>query len=80
VSVHEPRLALDGGPEGLDAYRALAPEVLRVLKPGGLFALEIGHDQGRAVEALMQAAGAGLCRVVGDLGSRDRAVVGRSRD
>ena len=50
VSVHEPRLALDGGADGLNAYRVLAPEVLRVLKPGGVFALEIGHDQGHAVE------------------------------
>ena len=78
VSRHEPRLALDGGPDGLDAYRALAPEVIRVLKPGGLFALEIGHDQGPAVEGLMQAAGAGFVRVIGDLGGRDRAVIGHA--
>lgn len=79
VSRHEPRLALDGGPDGLDAYRRLAPEVLRVLKPGGVFALEIGHDQGAAVEGLMRAAGVGECRVVSDLGKRDRVVIGRSR-
>jgi release factor glutamine methyltransferase len=79
VSRHEPRLALDGGPDGLDAYRVLAPEVLRVLKPGGLFALEIGHDQGAAVHALMQAAGADPCRVISDLGQRDRVVIGRAR-
>jgi release factor glutamine methyltransferase len=80
VSRHEPRLALDGGPDGLDAYRALAPQILRVLKPGALFALEIGHDQGPAVQALMQAAGAVSCRVVGDLGQRDRVVIGRAPD
>ncbi len=79
VSVHEPMLALDGGPDGLDAYRILAPEVLRVLRPGGVFALEIGHDQGKAVEALMQAAGAGFCRVISDLGPRDRVVIGRAQ-
>ena len=79
VSVHEPRLALDGGPDGLDPYRLLAPEVLRVLKPGGVFALEIGHDQGKAVEAMMQAAGAGYCRVISDLGQHDRVVIGRAR-
>jgi release factor glutamine methyltransferase len=78
VSVHEPRLALDGGPDGLDAYRVLAPQVLRVLRPGGVFALEIGHDQGAAVDALMQAAGAGYCRVISDLGTRDRVVIGRA--
>ena len=79
VSAHEPRLALDGGPDGLDAYRLLAPEVLRVLRPSGVFALEIGHDQGAAVEALMQAAGAGFCRVISDLGQRDRVVIGRAQ-
>jgi release factor glutamine methyltransferase len=79
VRAHEPHLALDGGGDGLDAYRILAPEVLRVLKPGGVFALEIGHDQGAAVEALMQAAGAGYCRVISDLGQRDRVVIGRAQ-
>jgi release factor glutamine methyltransferase len=79
VSRYEPRLALDGGPDGLDAYRRLAPEVIRVLKPGGLFALEIGHDQGHAVESLMRAAKAAECRVVSDLGQRDRVVIGRSQ-
>jgi release factor glutamine methyltransferase len=79
VSLHEPRLALDGGADGLDAYRLLASQVLRVLKPGGVFALEIGHDQGQAVEALMTAAGAGYSRVISDLGQRDRVVIGRSQ-
>ena len=78
VKVHEPRLALDGGPDGLEAYRVLASQVMRVLKPGGLFALEIGHDQGHAVEALMVQAKAGFCRVVSDLGQRDRVVIGRA--
>ena len=41
----EPQLALDGGVDGLDAYRALAPEILRVLRPGGFFAVEIGPGQ-----------------------------------
>lgn len=78
VRVHEPRLALDGGADGLDAYRVLASEVLRTLKPGGVFALEIGHDQGKAVEALMQQAGAGFVRVISDLGQRDRVVIGHA--
>ena len=77
VREREPHLALDGGADGLDAYRALAPEILRVLKPGGLFALETGHDQGAAVKALMQQAGAMEVHVLGDLGGRDRAVFGR---
>jgi release factor glutamine methyltransferase len=79
VKDHEPRLALDGGADGLDHYRLLAPEVLRVLKPEGLFALEIGHDQAEAVEALMREAGAEGVRTVKDLGTRDRVVTGLKR-
>ena len=77
VREHEPRLALDGGPDGLDAYRALAPQVLRVLKPGGRFLLEIGHDQARAVETLMREAGADDLETLKDLTDRDRVVFGR---
>jgi release factor glutamine methyltransferase len=76
VRDHEPRLALDGGQDGLDAYRRLAPEILRVLKPGGLLAVEIGHDQSAAVEALFRAAGAAQVRTVKDLALRDRVVTG----
>jgi len=76
VREHEPRLALDGGPDGLDAYRRLAPEILRVLKAGGLFAVEIGHDQSAAVEALFRTAGARDVRTIKDLSLRDRVVAG----
>lgn len=77
VREHDPRLALDGGPDGLDAYRALAPEILRVLKPGGLFLVEIGWDQAADVRALFETAGAREIEVVQDLGARDRVVMGR---
>lgn len=76
VRDHEPRLALDGGADGLDAYRILAPEILRVLKPGGMFAVEIGYDQKAAVEALFKAAGAHGVRTELDLANRDRVVTG----
>ena len=76
VRDHEPRLALDGGPDGLDPYRVLAPEILRVLKPGGLFAVEIGHTQSAPVEALFRAAGASGVRTIKDLALRDRVVAG----
>lgn len=76
VRDHEPRLALDGGADGLDAYRLLAPEILRVLKPGGVFAVEIGFDQARAVEALFRDAGGLNVQTVKDLGDRDRVVTG----
>lgn len=76
VKDYEPRLALDGGPDGLDAYRRLAPEILRVLKPGGAFAVEIGYDQKDAVEALFKAAGASAVQTLKDLALHDRVVVG----
>ena len=77
VRDHEPRLALDGGVDGLDAYRQLAPAILEVLKPDGLFAVEIGLGQRDAVEGLFRQAGAVDLRAVQDLGARDRVVVGR---
>jgi len=76
VRDHEPRLALSGGQDGLDAYRILAPEILRVLKPGGRFAVEIGYDQREAVEALFRAAGAQDVATLRDLGDQDRVVAG----
>ena len=74
VKDHEPRLALDGGADGLDAYRQLAPEVLRVLRPDGLLAFEIGHTQAEAVSAILEAVGAEDIRVHKDLATRDRVV------
>jgi len=79
VRDHEPRLALDGGADGLDAYRILAPEILRVLKPDGVFAVEIGWDQSKAVEALFVAAGAEDVRTRKDLADRDRVVGGAKK-
>jgi release factor glutamine methyltransferase len=79
VRDHEPRVALEGGADGLDHYRILAPEILRVLKPGGRFAVEIGFDQKAAVEALFREAGAVFVRTIRDLGDRDRVVVGEKK-
>jgi release factor glutamine methyltransferase len=76
VRDHEPRLALDGGPDGLDAYRFLAGEILRVLKPGAMFAVEIGYDQSEAVETLFKQAGAQNVRTIKDLSVNDRVVTG----
>lgn len=74
VRDHDPRLALDGGPDGLQAYRDLAPEILRILKPDGIFAVEIGWDQGPQVKALFEAQGFTDVIVVKDLSDRDRVV------
>jgi release factor glutamine methyltransferase len=74
VKDHDPILALDGGPDGLQAYRDLAPEIMRILKPGGTFAVEIGFDQGPQVKALFEQAGFGNVIIVKDLGDRHRVV------
>ncbi|AQR60655.1 protein-(glutamine-N5) methyltransferase, release factor-specific [Brevundimonas sp. LM2] len=74
VRDHDPVLALDGGPDGLQAYRDLAPEIARILKPGGIFAVEIGWDQGPAVKALFEAAGLADVKIVKDLGDRHRVI------
>jgi release factor glutamine methyltransferase len=76
VREHDPRLALDGGPDGLDAYRALAPEILRVLKAGAPFFVEIGSTQKRAVEGLFSGAGAEGVVTIQDLAGHDRVVTG----
>ncbi len=80
VRLHDPQGALDGGADGLDAYRALLPQAAARLAPGGLCAVEIGHDQAAAVTTLMQAAGFAVEPVLTDLGGRDRVVVGRRKN
>ena len=79
VRDHEPHVALDGGEDGLRDYRVLAPEILRVLKPGGLFLVEIGADQGGEVAELFHTAGAQGVGVLKDLSDRDRVVTGRKK-
>lgn len=57
VREFDPRAALDGGDDGLDAYRALAAGVCAYLAPAGLVAMEVGAGQALAVTALFEAAG-----------------------
>ena len=76
VREHDPRLALDGGADGLEAYRELAPQILTVLKPGGPFFVEIGAGQSAEVEGLFRAAGAEGVTTIQDLSARDRVVAG----
>jgi release factor glutamine methyltransferase len=57
VRNYDPRGALDGGADGLDAYRAILPDATRLLAPGGALVMEVGQDQSGEVEGLMAAAG-----------------------
>lgn len=57
VRDHDPQKALDGGPDGLDAYRTLIPQAARILSPGGTLVVEAGQGQAARIEALMTAAG-----------------------
>lgn len=57
VARYEPRLALDGGADGLDAYRAIIAALERLLRPGGAFAFEVGIGQAEAVQELAKAHG-----------------------
>ncbi|EKS37323.1 peptide chain release factor N(5)-glutamine methyltransferase [Afipia broomeae] len=78
VRDHDPHLALDGGIDGLDAYRAITPQAAALLAPGGVLIFEVGHDQSEQVSALMHAAGLTLpYPPKADLGGIYRAVMGR---
>jgi release factor glutamine methyltransferase len=79
VRDHEPRLALDGGPDGLDVLRRVAARAGRWLAPGGFLLCEIGDDQGEAAAALLAEAGLAEVTVLPDLVGRDRIVEGRWR-
>lgn len=71
VARYDPPGALDGGPDGLDAYRGLASKLAGWLAPGGQVFLEVGHDQAGDVQTLLRAAGlhtpAGVCDLAGTL-------------
>jgi release factor glutamine methyltransferase len=74
VREYEPDEALFAGREGLDAYRELAPQLPRLLNPGGLAAIEIAPDQGEAVTALLARDGL-EARQANDLAGRPRAIL-----
>ncbi len=78
VRDHDPREALDGGPDGLDAFRVVAATLPAWLRAGGLLALEIGHDQ---ADACLELCGPHLvgARVTRDLAGMPRILTGRMR-
>ena len=75
VALYEPLLALDGGPDGLDAYRALAVDLPRLIRPDGLVALEIGAVQAAAVTLVLRAQGLVVAPPRHDLSGQDRCLL-----
>ena len=75
----DPRLALDGGCDGLDFYRKIIPASIPLLAPGGLLGLEIGHDQVDAVTQLIERQ-SGLTSITThtDLGGHPRVVLAQA--
>jgi release factor glutamine methyltransferase len=78
VRAYDPHLALDGGEDGLEAYRTIIPQAFAALSPGGLLAFEVGHQQAGAVLDLMKLSapspGFSEARIWPDLAGVDRAV------
>ena len=80
VARFEPRHALDGGADGLDAARRLVPGALRCLRPGGMLLFEIGYDQAAAACRIVQeASGFAAPEVIKDFAGKDRVVRARKR-
>jgi len=77
VRVHDPRLALSGGRDGLEAYRAIVAALPDLIAAGGVVALEIGSDQPETVSSLLRAAGWAVEGPFADFGARPRALVAR---
>jgi release factor glutamine methyltransferase len=75
VGDYDPRRALDGGPDGLLAYRALARGLVRLLAPQGLFACEIGKGQETAVAGILRAAGLAIAGLEPDLAGTPRVLL-----
>lgn len=76
---YEPGLALDGGADGLGAYRAIFKAMPRLLAPGGVFAVEVGRGQASEVAGLAEAVGLAPASPRLDLAGIPRAVFGRAR-
>ncbi|HML93058.1 peptide chain release factor N(5)-glutamine methyltransferase [Methyloceanibacter sp.] len=82
VAEHDPLAALDGGPDGLDAYRRIAAGAPAFLVPGGHLLVEIGCTQGDAVTGLFERAGLAVAEdgIVADLAGHPRCVCARTSE
>lgn len=75
VRDHDPRLALDGGPDGLDCYRELSRTACAWLNPGAPLLLELGDGQAGAVADLFRDAGWRPESIEKDLSGKDRVLI-----
>ena len=80
VRDYEPRMALDGGEDGLKFYRAIARKWKRALKGGGKLAFEVGYDQAPAVEYILAENGYTDIQTTMDPGMHWRVVEGSAED
>ena len=76
VKDHEPRLALDGGKDGLIFYKSIVHNIDSILKPSGIIYFEIGYNQGDALKNIMKDKFCDI-RVIKDLAGHDRIVTGQ---
>jgi release factor glutamine methyltransferase len=79
VRAFDPHMALDGGNDGLGAYRVIAPQARRLLRPGGFLIVEVGRGQDLEVPQIMAASGLlfdGLAKL--DINGIARALTARN--
>ncbi len=78
VRLYDPPLALDGGSDGFDAYRAIVSDLPRLCVPDGIVAFEAGAGQADGIAALLAARGFAVAQIARDLAGRDRTVAARA--
>ena len=78
VAAYDPRPAIDGGADGLSAYRSIAVDLPKLLKPQGLFACEVGIGQAPTVAKILRASGLTIEGYEHDLAGIPRCVVARA--
>ena len=76
VKNYEPSLALDGGDDGLDFYRKITEDSIKFIKDNGILGYEVGYDQAEDVKKIMIQSGYGDIRILEDLASIQRVVIG----
>jgi len=74
VQNYDPILALDGGADGLDAYRFILTEIKTLLNPGGYALFEIGYDQAESMPRIVEESGATPENIIRDSGGNPRVV------